>query len=332
MNEAGAGASERVMPPLPPADLPLTAEQRALLLGVDGLSAAGFDASDAAELRAPGLALRALLDGARVDLVDGVFDGLASAPMPELAGAFAAPVDVADAVLAALALPAVQVGAVLPAAPADLAESVWAAVLDADSMLLSAFADGEVDGAARARVSRLALRESAAQAELQAHGRLAARVQDAVVPSAPLDLWGAIADGIGADAGALEGSEPVGQALRQVLGSLPPIDVAPQVLASVSPAASRLPRWASLGAPLVSFALAALVLLAVVPALTPQVPAPSANLLAQALPAFQLSVVNDAQVEDLETSKDVVAQVVQFDEGGPTFILVDEPGKNGGTL
>ena len=43
----------------------------------------------------------------------------------------------------------------------------------------------------------------------------------------------------------------------------------------------------------------------------------------------RLATVNDAQVEEVSAPQDVVVQVMQFEEGGPTFILVDDPSGSG---
>ena len=339
MNEPGAGASEQLMshfgPALEPA--PLTAAELDLLRAVDGVYDQGIGkaevpAGELEALRLPGQRLRALLLGVQIDVVDGVMEGVDSEGFPMLAAALAADIDVAPGVFEALDSAPVGLRDVLPAAPPDLSDFIFAGLADADSMLLSAFGDGEISGAARSAVSRRALRDSAAQAELQASSRIGERVRAAATDVAPIDLWGAIADSIGADSGDAAASADVGVALRDALGGLDAIDVAPEVMAAVAPRVREMPRWASLGAPILAFAMAALVLLAVVPSMATLPGKRLGDSLAQVAPAFVLGAVNDAQVEDIETSKDVVAQVVQFDDGGPTFILVDESGENGGLL
>lgn len=339
MNEPGAGASEQLMTPFRPAlePAPLTAAELDLLRAVDGAQVLGVDQpsfpADAIEaLRLPGERLRALLVGVQIDVVDGVMEGVDSEGFPMLAAALAADIDVAPGVFEALDSAPIALRDVLPEAPPDLSDFIFAGLADADSMLLSAFGDGEISGATRSAVSRRALRDSAAQAELQASSRIGERVRAAATDVAPIDLWGAIADTIGADAGHAAATADVGVALRDALGGLDAIDVAPEVMAAVAPRAREMPRWASLGAPILAFAMAALVLLAVVPSMATLPGKRLGDSLAQVAPAFVLGAVNDAQVEDIETSKDVVAQVVQFDDGGPTFILVDESGENGGVL
>ena len=339
MNEPGAGASEQLMTPFRPElePAPLTAAELDLLRAVDGAQVLGtdeasFPADTLQALRLPGERLRALFVGVSIDVVDGVMEGVDSEGFPMLAEALAADIDVVPGVFDALDSEPVALRDVLPDAPSDLADFIFAGLDDADSMMISAFGDGEVSGAARAAVSRRVLRDSEAQAELQRSSRIGERVRAAASDVAPVDLWGAIADSIGADAGDAAASADLSLAMRDALGGLQPIDVAPEVMAAVEPRERAMPRWASLGAPIAAFAMAALVLLAVVPSMATLPGKGLGDSLAQVAPAFVLGSVNDAQVEDIETSKDVVAQVVQFDDGGPTFILVDESGENGGVL
>lgn len=335
MNEPSTGASLLVMDPTRTAS-DLSDAERELALAVDD---AGYDlasgqlAVDVSELRAPGERLRALLLGAKVDVADDVMGILGDGfeRLHALREGLEGHVDVADAVFEALAAPAVPLRDVLPAAPAGLSDAVWAALGDSDDMLLSAFGDGELDGAVRTRVSRSALRQASAQAQLQDHARLGAKLRDAAVSGAgEIDLWGAIGASIGAEGAASE--VDVGDQLRAAVRTLPHVDVTGVVMAGVTPRERAMPRWLAVGGPIAALAMAAVVLLAVVPNLTmPGVKVGGASL-AQVAAPFIMASVNDAQVEDLETATDVVAQVVQFDDGGPTFILVDESGAPGGTL
>lgn len=335
MNEPRPGASLLVMDPTSPAP-DLAAADLELALAVDDAGydvAAGRLGAEVLDLRAPGERLRALLHGAQVDVADDVMgiigDGFER--LHALREGLEGRVDVADAVFGALDAPAVPLRDVLPAAPAGLADDVWAALGDSDDMLLSAFGDGELDGDLRARVSRSALRQASAQAQLQDHARLGAKLRDAAVAGADeVDLWGPIGATIGAEGAAPE--LDVGEQLRAAVRSLPRLDVSRGVMAGVTPRQRAMPRWLALGGPIAALAMAAIVLLAVVPNLTmPGVKVGGASL-AQVAAPFIMASVNDAQVEDLETAADVVAQVVQFDDGGPTFILVDESGATGGTL
>lgn len=335
MNEHRAGASLLVMDPTAPAP-DLADAERELALAVDNPGydvASGRLGAEVLELRAPGERLRALLRGAEVDVVGDVMgvigDGFER--LHALREGLEGRVDVAAAVFSALDAPAVPLRDLLPAAPVSLADDVWAALGDSDDMLLSAFGDGELDGDLRARVSRSALRQAPAQAKLQDHARLGAQLRDAAVAgAADVDLWGAIGTGIGADGAWTE--QDVGEQLRAAVRTLPRVDVTRDVMAGVTPRERAMPRWLAVGGPIAALAMAAVVLLAVVPNLTmPGVKVGGASL-AQVAAPFIMASVNDAQVEDLETATDVVAQVVQFDDGGPTFILVDESGATGGTL
>ncbi len=98
---------------------------------------------------------------------------------------------------------------------------------------------------------------------------------------------------------------------------------------------ARIPLWASLGAPLVGMLAAAAILFAVVPATPPTVPAPEVAVGiddgigggivgTESVAALRLGARNDAQVEDIRAGNDAVVQVMQFEEGGPTFILIDD--------
>lgn len=335
MNEPRPGASLLVMDPTSPAP-DLAAADLELALAVDDAGydvAAGRLGAEVLDLRAPGERLRALLHGGQVDVADDVMGILGDGfeRLHALREGLQGRVDVADAVFSALDAPAVPLRDVLPAAPAGFADDVWAALGDSDDMLLSAFGDGELDGDLRARVSRSALRQASAQAQLQDHARLGAKLRDAAVAgAAEVDLWGAIGASIGAEGAAPE--LDVGEQVRAAVRSLPRLDVTRGVMAGVTPRQRAMPRWLALGGPIAALAMAAIVLLAVVPNLTmPGVKVGGASL-AQVAAPFIMASVNDAQVEDLETAADVVAQVVQFDDGGPTFILVDESGATGGTL
>ena len=336
MNEPGPGASLEVMDPSNAPAPDLAPAERELLLAADD---AGYDvqsgplAAAVRDLRAPGERLRALLLGAQVDVADDVLailgDGIER--LHALREGLQGDLDVADAVFASLDLRAVPLRDVLPAAPVGLADDVWAAIGDADDMLLSAFGDGELEGAQRSRVSRTALRQSAAQEQLQTQARLGVQVRDAAVSgAADVDLWGAIGASIGAEGA--EAEADVGDQLRAAVAALPPVDITRGVMAGITPRERAMPRWLAIGGPVAALLMAAVVLLAVVPSLTmPGVKVGGASL-AQVAAPFIMASVNDAQVEDLETATDVVAQVVQFDDGGPTFILIDESGASGGTL
>ncbi len=241
-------------------------------------------------------------------------------------------VDVVDGVLDALNLPDVGLASVFAGlaedASVDLADAVLAGLDDADAMLLSAFGDGELQGDQRARLTRHALRDRVAQASLRETARTAAQVREATAAPVDLDLWNAVAIGISAE---LEPELDVGDALRTALRALPPVDLSASIMAKVSPLNRRTTRWVSYGAPFMALAAAAIVLLAIVPGLVGKNSVLVASLTDVAVP-FQIASVNDAQVEDLETSTDVTAQVVQFEDGGPTFILVDDSAPSGGTL
>lgn len=129
-----------------------------------------------------------------------------------------------------------------------------------------------------------------------------------------VDVWPGVEAAIAsAD---VEGWAPIGADIRAAFQGIPAVDVAGAVMAAVSPEKRRggMPRWASLWMPLAGFAAAAALLFAVRPVVEP-VAEPE---------EFALAAINDVQIEDLSTGDDVVVQVMQFDDGGPTFIMIDE--------
>lgn len=272
-----------------------------------------------------GATLKEALRAPEIDVADAVMAEVADTWTlgDTIREAVAGPVDVADAVFAALAEDAAfaPVAAALRdavRAPVDVADDVMAAV-DPDGEL-SAWLDGELP-AERAAVVEARLRDdAAARATVAAFEAVGADLRAATARNG--DLWPAVADGIGADPAAVHGWEAIGRPLREALAALPEIDVAGAVMAAVEPARHRMPKWASLAGPIVAFAAAAAVLFAVV--LPTTAPGPSTL-----TSSIRLATVNDAQVEEVTAGEDVVVQVMQFEEGGPTFILVDEPSGSG---
>ncbi len=277
-----------------------------------------------------------------VDLADAVMAGLDDAAwLPvgaALREAVAAPVDLADAVMAGLDESAwLPVGAALReavAVPVDVADAVLAA-LDPE-LELSAFADGELAPERMAAVEARLAEDADARARVEAFAATGDALRGATTRTA--DLWAGIADGIGAERDAVHGWDEIAAPLRAAFADLPPVDVADAVLAAVAPAertaapAERtvarrtasedtpgMPRWASLGGPLLAFAIAAAMLFAILP----PTPRPGGDA------SVRLAEVNDAQIEEVSAPADVVVQVMQFEEGGPTFILVDDPSGSG---
>jgi len=244
--------------------------------------------------------------------------------------AVAGPVDVTDAVMSELDEPAwgADLKALL-AEPVDVVDAVLSEIDTLPARELMAYGDGETAPALRAATAGRLLRDAEARAALTAQAELGAELRSAVARGGELDVWNEVAAAIGADPHHVEGWEATASELRRAVAV--PVDVAPAVMAAVDPARRSLPRWASLGAPLGLMAAAAAALLAVVftgpvdgarvggalvttPAVPPVVVAELA-----------LAAVNDVQVEDIQTTGDMVAQVVQFDDGGPTFIILDDP-------
>jgi hypothetical protein len=107
------------------------------------------------------------------------------------------------------------------------------------------------------------------------------------------------------------------------------VDLADAVMARIgehvvsgAPLPGGIPRWASLGAPVLVFAMAAALLLAV---FYPTNSIPTETLTAEAaLPVLHLAQFNEAEVEDVTAADDATVQVMQFEEGAPTIIFVQE--------
>jgi len=112
------------------------------------------------------------------------------------------------------------------------------------------------------------------------------------------------------------------------------VDVADDVMQAIAPAAapvvelrpavaveSAMPRWASLGGVAAFAALAAAILFTFV--VPPSGVAPTV-LTAEVAPSIYVAAVNTAQVEDLSVADGAVVAVMQYEEGGPTVILVED--------
>lgn len=230
----------------------------------------------------------------------------------------APPVDVADAVMGWLEEEAAfaPVAAALREAvarPVDVVDAVLSGIDDLPAIEVMAFADGESPAEARPGLAARLLRDPSARAAIAAQAELGAALRDAV-NAHEVDVWPAVAEALGVDPWHVEGWEATADALRAEIAARAPVDVAGAVLARLDPPARRMPAWVSLGVPLGMLAAAAAVLLTVV-ALAP---------LGEGAAPFLLASVNDLQVESLETAPEVQAQVLQFDEGGPTIILIDD--------
>jgi hypothetical protein len=235
----------------------------------------------------------------------------------------AGPVDVVADVMAILAEDAAfaSVGGALRAAldvPFDLSDAVMAAVARPEPDLeLSAFSDGEAkDG--RAVAARLK-DDAAARDTLAAWAEAGHQLREAT--ARPVDVWPGVAGEIGVDVDHVPGWEPVAEQLRAALKD-ERFDIAGAVMARIDPPAKKMPAWTSLWVPLAGFAVAAALLFAVVPPPSTEV----VDMMQKAAVAtMRLSTTNDLQVEEITGGDNVVVQVVQFEENGPTFIMIDEP-------
>jgi hypothetical protein len=271
--------------------------------------------------------LRAPADAPTVDLADAVMAALADADAwahgADLRDAVSLPVEVADDVAATLADEAAwSHGPALRDAVSggvDVAGDVMAA-LEADAAwalgpALREAVSGEVDISA----------EVLASLEADAAWQLGGAVRDAVARH-EVDVWPGVADAIGV--ASVPGWDATAADLRAAFASIPRVDVTGDVMDVVAPP-RRMPRWASLGGPVFAFAAAAALLLSLLPA-PPRTPAVDVVADAPVVtePAdLRLASVNEAQVEEIAASG--VVQVMQFEEGGVTFILVEDPAAPG---
>lgn len=237
----------------------------------------------------------------------------------------AGPVDIADEVLLLLEEPswAADLRAAV-GSPVAVTDSVMASLDDLPALEISAFADGEIAAAGRATVASRLLRDPKAREAIADQAELGSALRDAIRADGEIDVWNAVAAKIGADPDHLDGWESVAADLREAISAVPGVDIAASVMSRIAPAPRALPRWAALGVPAGMLAMAAAVLLTVMIAV-PGAPTMTAQLPRPGLADLQLATENDAQVEDILTEVGRVAQVVQFEEGGPTFILIDDP-------
>ncbi|MDP2309009.1 MAG: hypothetical protein Q8P18_23500 [Pseudomonadota bacterium] len=273
-----------------------------------------------------------------VDLAGDVMAAIAAeaawaGTAPSFAAALRAPaIDIADLVMSGISQEAewapiaASVRDAVRAPPIDIADPVMCGI-DPDAEL-SAYFDGELPSDRTAGVAARLLRESGARDQLATFARLGEGLRGATHRGA--DVWPGVADAIGAERDAVHGWDAIAAPLREAFAAIPPIDVAGAVMGAVGPVGVRMPRWASLGGPLLGFAMAAALLFAVLP-MSPQMSpslAPSDGRPAAATPSspdLRVATINDARVEEITAPPDVVVQVMQFEAGGPTFILVDDP-------
>jgi hypothetical protein len=101
------------------------------------------------------------------------------------------------------------------------------------------------------------------------------------------------------------------------------VDVAESVMAALRPAEQGMPRWASIGGMGALFAMAAAALFSIQAGSVGM--APPIELHAEApAPMLMLASFNDAEVEDIVALDSASVSVMQFGEGGPTIIFVQD--------
>lgn len=265
---------------------------------------------------AEGTATPGELDELRLVLLDG--EAPLGLSVEALSGG-APPVDVTDAVLDAIELEAAfaPLSTELRAAvagPIDVADAVFAGIDELPALELMVFADGEAPAAQRTTLAGRLLRDPTARLAIADQAELGAALREAV--AAPeVEVWPEVAGRLGIDPWHVEGWEETARALRAEVAAREAVDVAGEVMVRLRPPARRAPSWLSVGVPFGMLAAAAAVLLTVLAVV------PGGG---DSLAPFLLASVNDLQVESLETAPEVQAQVLQFDDGGPTIIFIDD--------
>ena len=247
----------------------------------------------------------------------------------QLGAAVLGSVDVADDVMELLVEPAyaadLRAGLMVPI---DVSDAVMEALSDLPGMERMAFADGESDPSRRAEQANRFLRDGDARAAMAEQAQLGSELRAALAVDAGIDVWGAIAGSIGADGDEADvpGWNQTAAVLREAVGARSAIDLADAVMARVAPPVRRpVPMWASLGIPAGLMAAAAAALIALVTGGPPSGPDYTADVRHTVGIDLLLASTNDARVEDIQTAGDLVAQVVRFDDDGPTFIILDDP-------
>lgn len=210
---------------------------------------------------------------------------------PQLREATAVALDVADDVMLAVALNEALAGRI------DVADEVMVGVQLADALATPVELADDI-------MLAIQLKDALAQAPGQAEIDVADDVMLAVELNAALR----------------PPTTQVGVADRAV-------DVADAVMAQIGEQAVAMPRWASLGvlgggAGLAALAMAAALLLAVFGPWSGT--APQGVTAEIGAPMLTLAQFNEAEVEDLVVADGSTAQVMQFEEGGPTIIFVEE--------
>lgn len=286
-----------------------------------------------------------------VDIADAVMQALAdgadeasAAPLRSMLRAAVAPpepLDFSDDIMALLAEDSLHTPNVVGDVLRDhLADAALAGdgVAD-DVMALLGAEDPSLRDALRAAVESPPLDLSdAIFSAIQAEGEpdsLGDSIRAAV--QAPVDVWPVVADAIGAEP--VTGWSATAQALREAVQVK--VDVSDAVMAAIQPqrvsaptitpsrAATPVARhsshrrmfWAPVAATGAVFGMAAalILVLRIFTSGTTEV-----NL------AFAMAALNDLQVEDLSTAEGNMVQVMQFEENGPTFIIIDDAA--GGSL
>lgn len=218
----------------------------------------------------------------------------------------------------------------------DVIDAVMSAI-EPEYELLSAYADGQLDGERREAVSARLSRDPAARAQIAAFAQISSALSEGIqAERGPTPaVWPAVAARLGIDPEAVPGWD--GALLREaVRAEAGVVNVVPEVQAALRPTArvaaaepsfgDRVRAWLSTWSlPALGFAAAAALLLSF----------PNAAPQGSSATSFRVAPINHVQIEDISTDQaDAMVQVLQFDEDSPTIIFIEEgsSGDQGATL
>lgn len=217
----------------------------------------------------------------------------------------------------------------------DVTDLVMSAIAPED-VLLSAYADGQLEGGDRDAVTARLSRDPAAREQIATFARISSALAEGIqAERGPFpSIWPAVAVRLGIDPEAVPGWD--GALLREaVRAEAGAVDVAPAVEQALRPSprviaepsfTDRARAWLSTWSlPALGFAAAAALLLSF-PNAVPQ---------GATATSFRVAPINHVQIEDISTdSADAMVQVLQFDEDSPTIIFIEEgpSGDQGATL
>ena len=219
-----------------------------------------------------------------------------------------------------------------------LADAVLAQVEPEETLgrQLSAFADGELDGAARETLAAVLAADPAARRALNAWARIGQELRCGLAAEAAAIELSPVWEAVSAELGIASRSDwtaDLAEALRAEAGE---VDLADRVMAELLPAVAPLrpvavaqpvrpaARWWLRLPALTLLASAAALLLLLHGAPLPDGGGVQDPVLALAEPVLEIGATNVIEIEDLQVAEDAMVQVFQLDDGAPMVIFIDE--------